>query len=151
MHSRLQKVFDLLQGKFEKTEHSYELTPEKVHLISDQLDKFMTDQKPFLRFGYGIRDLSTELKIPSYQLSAFLNRKIGLNFNDFLNHYRVRHCEELIQQGLVNQLNLKGLALRCGFNNRNTLTTAFKKFTGFTPSRYQKGWAKLLDSEMADV
>ena len=91
------------------------------------------------------------MKIPAYQLSAFLNREIGLNFNDYLNQQRVRYCRRiLIQKGMVHQLNLKGLALQCGFNNRNTLTTAFKKFTGFTPSRYQKGWEKLLNSDMVE-
>lgn len=102
------------------------------------MHQFMHEQKPFLRFGYSIRDLSDDIDVPSYQLSAYLNREVGLNFNDFLNQFRVRYCEELMQGGLVDQLNLKGLALKCGFSNRNTLTTAFKKFTGFTPSVYTR-------------
>jgi AraC-like DNA-binding protein len=105
----------------------------------------MEDEKPFLRFGYSIGDLAKDLKIPSWQLSAFLNREMGINFNAFLNHYRVWHCEELIQKGLTGNEGLEILALQCGFSNRNTLTTAFKKFTGFTPSRYQRGWARLLN------
>ncbi|WP_315815176.1 helix-turn-helix domain-containing protein [Paraflavitalea speifideaquila] len=79
-----------------------------------------------MRFGYSIRDLADDLEIPSYQLSAYLNREIGVNFNDYLNQFRVKYCEELLQQGMVVQLNFKGLALKCGFSNRNTLTTAFK-------------------------
>jgi AraC-like DNA-binding protein len=150
MHNHLQRILYLFPRTRDRVIHSYALSSERIHFISDQLSLFMEEGKPFLRFGYGIRDLADDVKIPAYQLSAFLNREIGLNFNDFLNQHRVRYCEELIQKGLVSQLNLKGLALECGFNNRNTLTTAFKKFTGFTPSRYQRGWVKLLNSDMVE-
>ena len=146
--TRLQQILNLFARKNDDSLHSYILTPQKIDNISDQLHRFMLEQQPYLRFGYTIRDLADDIKIPAYQLSAFLNRELGLNFNDYLNQFRIRHCEELIQKGEVSQLNLKGLALKCGFSNRNTLTTAFKKFTGFTPSRYQKGWEKLLSSEV---
>lgn len=126
------------QVKNERPGYTYELSSARIENIEGRLHRFMREQKPFLRFGYSIRDLADDIDIPSYQLSAYLNREIGLNFNDYLNQFRVRYCEELMQGGLVGQLNLKGLALKCGFSNRNTLTTAFKKFTGFTPSVYTR-------------
>ncbi len=126
------------QVKHPKTDYTYTLTPAQIENIKDHLFRFMESNKPFLKFGYGIRDLANDIQIPSYQLSAYLNREVGMNFNDFLNQFRVRYCEDLMLSGVVGQLNLKGLALKCGFNNRNTLTTAFKKFTGFTPSMYTR-------------
>jgi AraC-like DNA-binding protein len=116
----------------------YFLTAEKVKFISTRLGIFMTEKKPFLRTGYSIRDLGDELGIPSYQLSAYINQWIGMNFNEYFNWFRVKHCQTLMENGDTLQLNLRGLAYRCGFNNRNTLTTAFKKFTGLTPSDYFK-------------
>ncbi|MES1160269.1 MAG: helix-turn-helix domain-containing protein, partial [Bacteroidota bacterium] len=92
----------------------------------------------FLQFEYSINHLAKDINIPAYQLSAFINRVIGLNFNEYINRFRVRYCEELIQKGMADELNMKGLALKCGFHNRNSLTHAFKKFTGFTPSRYKE-------------
>ena len=127
-----------------------ELEQQRISQIEESIGRVMDEQKPFLRYGYSLNDLSRDTHIPSYQLSAFLNREMGLNFNTFLNHYRVWHCEGLIQQGLTGNENLQVLAQQCGFGNRNSLTTAFKKFTGFTPSRYQRGWARLLDFENND-
>jgi AraC-like DNA-binding protein len=98
----------------------------------------MHEKKPFLRLRYSIHALADDINIPSYQLSAYLNRELGLNFTGYMNLFRVRYCKDLIQKGHIHRLNLKGLALACGFYNRNTLTTAFKRFTGFTPSYYQK-------------
>ncbi|HEY4286621.1 MAG TPA: AraC family transcriptional regulator [Puia sp.] len=128
----------VLPGKNVETPRPYFLTHEKIECISSMLEAFMQDKKPFLKIGYCIRDLGEELGIPSYQLSAFINQLLGMNFNEYCNSYRVRHCQELMQTGLVDRLNLRGLAKRCGFNNRNTLTTAFKKFTGVTPSDYSR-------------
>lgn len=116
----------------------YFLTPEKIRTIGGLLDYFMQEKKPFLQTGYSIRDLGDDLGIPSYQLSAFINQWLGMNFNEYFNWFRVKHCQELMDNGDTEQLNLRGLAYLCGFNNRNTLTTAFKKFTGQTPSVYSK-------------
>ena len=98
----------------------------------------MNERKPFLNKGYCIHDLANEIGIHAYQLSAYINQYLGMNFNEYFNGFRIRHCQELMQNGLVEQLNLSGLAYKCGFSNRNTLTTAFKKFTGVTPSGYGK-------------
>ena len=121
--------------------HSYVLSPERNLHIHQQLNSFMMEKEPFLRLEYSIAELAKDLDIPSYQLSAYINRTIGLNFNEYINRFRVWHCEELIQNGLAEEFNMKGLALKCGFCNRNSLTSAFKKFTGFTPSHYQKIWS----------
>jgi AraC-like DNA-binding protein len=110
----------------------------------------MDDQRPFLRFKYHIGDLSTDIGIPIWQLSLFLNREIGLNFNAFINHYRVWHCERLIQNGDATRENIDSLAVHCGFSNRISLYMAFKKFTGFTPSRYKKAWTRFLNEDSVE-
>jgi transcriptional regulator GlxA family with amidase domain len=116
--------------------HPYSLSRERVLDISQRLHHFMQTSKPFLKYRYSIRSLAEDIDVQAYQLSAYLNKEINLRFNDYLNQFRIQHCENLIRRGMVKDLNLKGLALICGFQNRNTLTSAFKKFTGLTPSGY---------------
>ncbi|WEK35056.1 MAG: AraC family transcriptional regulator [Candidatus Pseudobacter hemicellulosilyticus] len=137
------KLFDLLRSMISQEPDAkppavYLLTIERIDQISQRLADLMVEQKPFLRSGYSIRDLSEDVNVPAYQLSAFLNRQKGLNFNDYLNQFRIRHCEDVLRSGSAELLNLKGIAANCGFSNRNTFTKAFKKFTGFTPSEYKK-------------
>lgn len=129
--------------------HSYILPTEKNLYIHQQLDSFMMEKKPFLQLEYGINQLAESLNIPSYQLSAYINRTLGVNFNEYINRFRVQYCENLIRMGLTYEFNMKGLALKCGFHNRNTFTSAFKKFTGITPSCYQRIWKFTMDSRPA--
>jgi len=110
----------------------------KAAQIIQKMEELMRLRRPFLKSRYSIQSLAVELGIPAYQLSFLINRKMGINFNDYLNRYRVQYCQQLIHKGEAGNLNLKGLANNCGFQNRNTFTNAFKKFTGQTPSYYAK-------------
>jgi len=85
-----------------------------------------------------LKQLAEDTQIPLHHLSAVINQHYGMHFNDFLNKSRIKYCENLIKNNLALKTNLKELAFKCGFNNRNSFTTAFKKFTGKTPSDYTK-------------
>jgi YesN/AraC family two-component response regulator len=105
-------------------------------LVRTRLNTYMLQQKPFLKPHYKLKDLSEDLQMPLHQLSAFLNKRLGMHFTDYLNQFRIKYCEELIKNEQTGKINFKELVSKCGFHNRNTFTTAFKKFTGKTPSDY---------------
>ena len=128
---------DLLRGR-KPAEEKVPGNNKTVELLKYNLEELMYKKKPFLKPGYTIKDLSEELGMPSYQLSSFINHRLGMNFSDYLNHFRIKYCEEIIKKEGGGKLNLQQLAARCGFQNRNTFTTAFKKFTGRTPSEYTR-------------
>jgi AraC-like DNA-binding protein len=110
---------------------------EASHIIH-RLDLFMMEHKRFLRPHYTIRQLSEDTGIPASQISAAINLRKGLNFNEYVNKFRVRHCKRLIHEGGGKKVNIRDLSVDCGFHNRNTFTKAFKRFTGLTPSEYIK-------------
>ena len=98
----------------------------------------MMSNTPFLRHGYSLHDLSDEMNLPVYVLSAHINKYSGMNFNDYLNKFRIDYCTKLIDGEEGKLFKLETLASICGFSNRNSFTTAFKKFVGETPSSYVK-------------
>jgi AraC-like DNA-binding protein len=114
------------------------ISKEKFKGINGQLEKLMTSQKPYLKPGYSLIDLTNDLNIPLYQVSFFLNHEKGKNFHDMLNEYRIEHSRELMLKENNRQLTLEAIAFESGFGNRNSFTTAFKKFTGETPSAFMK-------------
>lgn len=106
--------------------------------VKHRLKDLMTEKKPFLQRGYHIKELADDLEIPVHQLSAFLNQALGTNFNDHINKYRIDHCIELLNADFAGKPKLEQLSKKCGFNNRSSFTTAFKKFTGQKPFDYIK-------------
>jgi AraC-like DNA-binding protein len=115
------------------------LDEEIVKQLTQSLIKLMKEHKPFLNSNYSLKELAIDLNIPTHQASAFINQAIGKNFNDYLNYQRIEYCLRFIKEGKAANLNIHGISQACGFNNRNTFTNAFKKFTGKLPSEYIAG------------
>jgi AraC-like DNA-binding protein len=114
------------------------LSPEHVVELDNRLTAFLSNEQPFLKPSYTLRQLADDTQIPLHHLSAFINQHYGLHFNDFINTYRIRHCTMKIQNKEWKQKKLQAIAGESGFNNRNTFTAAFKKVVGVNPSEYLK-------------
>ena len=127
-----------IENKKKKDTPEHVLTSHQVILLKYRLEKYMHERKPFLRAGYSISDMAFDLGLHSYQLSAFINHEIGMHFTDYVNRFRIEHCKMIIRSDAPGKVSLKELAFKCGFNNRNSFTSAFKKFTGEKPSEYIK-------------
>ena len=117
---------------------------KKIYLSVDQgntirqvLEYHLLVNTPYRKTGYTISDLSNEVSIPSYLLSAFINQEYGKNFNELVNEYRVDYFVELIKQPNANsQYKLEALGKEAGFNTRASFIRAVKKKTGLTPSDF---------------
>ena len=59
------------------------------------------------------------------------------NFFDYVNNYRVEEFKKLVNDPAKKDDKLIFLAYDAGFNSKSTFNTAFKKFTGQTPSDYR--------------
>jgi len=101
------------------------------------LESHLTNQQPFLKVGYKIGDLSKELDIPTYILSAFINQAYGKNFNEWVNEYRVHYLKGLLQKNPdFRKYTFEALGNLAGFNSRTTFIAAVTKTTQKTPSEF---------------
>ena len=112
------------------------LTDEKMMRFDSVVNQFLVENKPFLRQKYSLRELASDVDIPMNYLSAFINRYHKMNYNDFINGYRVTHSKNIIIRGEWKQKTLEAIGFESGFNNRNTFTMAFKKEAGISPVEY---------------
>jgi AraC-like DNA-binding protein len=91
-------------------------------------------QDPELSLTHVAKRLATN---PSF-LSKIINQGFQLNFNDFINNYRINAVKEMLAKGEHKKQTLLGIAFDCGFNSKATFNRAFKKATGLSP----KEWAQ---------
>ena len=118
----------------EEKKRSY-LTAEQGAAIKLALESHFTANRPFLQPGYSIAQLAHELKIPSYQLSGFINQEYGKNFNELINEHRVHHLVEHVKDAdSLSQFTLEAIGREVGFNSRAAFIAAVRKVTGKTPS-----------------
>lgn len=69
-------------------------------------------------------------------LSALFAKNMPLKFTEYLTKIRIEHAIKLLED---DQISVAELASRCGFTDAFYFSKIFKKITGISPSKYQKG------------
>ncbi|MBK8491293.1 MAG: tetratricopeptide repeat protein [Saprospirales bacterium] len=132
--------------KLYKSGISPESYKEKARLLDDptaeayaaRLLQFVQEEEPFLNPNLSLRALAGQIEIHPSQLSWLLNNRLGKNFNEFINSYRVAHFKKLAVDPANAHIALIGLAFECGFNSKTVFNTYFKKEVGMTPKEFLK-------------
>lgn len=83
-----------------------------------------------------LTDLAEKLNTNATTISKAINTCFEMNFNDFINQYRVEAVKEMLAKGAHENETLLGIAYDAGFNSKTTFNRAFKKSTGFSPKEY---------------
>ncbi len=124
------------QGPIKKYEKST-LSDEEATQYRDELMELMTKEKIFRDPDLTLSALSAELSISRNILSQIINNKIGQNFYDFINSYRVEEIKKILDDPLKAGISILHAAFDAGFNSKATFNSVFKKHTGMTPSQYK--------------
>jgi len=106
--------------------------------IIEDLKTLMETEKPYLNPELNLADLADMAKMNRAQLSEAINSGFSMNFNDFINQYRVNAFKSMLENNRQQQLSLLGIAFECGFNSKATFNRVFKKLTHLSPSEYLK-------------
>ena len=96
----------------------------------------MEDGQLFLRKGLTLTELAQTVASNRSYVSNCINDNTGLSFSDFVNSYRVRYAQALLQWNSDN-LPISAIRDKSGFETESTFIRNFKKFAGCTPSQWQ--------------
>ena len=100
------------------------IAPDLSLTMKENLLKYMRQEKPYLKSDLRLDDLAQLLDLPRHHTSQIINEHFHLNFNDFINKYRVEAAILLLEQnGQV--YNMKEIAYQVGFNNYVSFYKAF--------------------------
>ena len=105
--------------------------PELMERIVDQMESRQLFRTP----GLKITDLATELGSNRTYVSNCINRMAGQSFSDYVNSYRVRYAQILMQMNESGQT-LSQIGAQAGFTGETSFFRNFKKITGQTPSEW---------------
>jgi AraC-like DNA-binding protein len=111
---------------------------EKVNAQLASLKKYMISEKPYLNPSLSIRILSEEIKMNSRDLSVLINQHLNQHFFDFINEYRIKQAMEILKNPSKKEFTVLEILYEVGFNSKSSFNTAFKKYTGFTPTQFRK-------------
>lgn len=127
-----------LEGKkYEKSS----LTKEKSDDIKNNLFNLFEKERSYLDPGISLSSLSSKLSVSPNHLSQVINENIGITFFDLINQRRIEEAKKLLIS--KPEYTILAVAMDSGFNSKSAFNSAFKKFTGTTPTAYRNSQAIL--------
>jgi len=85
--------------------------------VKYRLEEYISDVKPYLDTEFRITDLAEAIGTNRTFLSSFINRIYGVNFNRFMNGYRLGELEELMRNPALASKGRMQLIAQAGFGS----------------------------------
>ena len=101
-----------------------------------KIEDLMRTERLYENARLSLNDLAIKLHTNPTTISKAINQCFQMNFNDYVNNYRVEEVKKLILKGVHRQQTLLGIAYDAGFNSKTTFNRVFRKNTGKSPKAY---------------
>ncbi|MBC7642220.1 MAG: helix-turn-helix transcriptional regulator [Flavobacterium sp.] len=124
---------DIIDTHFQDIE--IDISPEII-VWKIKIESLIQSQKLYQNPELSLTEIAKKLESNSSIISRAINQGFGMNFNDFINNYRIEAVKEMFRNGEHKKSTLIGIAYDCGFNSKATFNRAFKKNTNFSPKEY---------------
>jgi len=101
-----------------------------------QLETVMSEHKPYLDPMLTLPALASKARIPPRHLSQVLNEELHQNFFDYINTRRIEESKRLLREKAGRESTVMEILLEVGFNSKSSFNSAFKRYTGMTPTTF---------------
>lgn len=131
-------ISDLKTQVRAQTDSKVLLNKEEQTVFKEKLLKYFKEDKPYLDSQLSLNSVAKHLEIHSNKLSYLINEIMEVNFNEFINQYRLKHFKMIALNPEFKKITILGLAYDSGFNSKTVFNTFFKKEIGVTPRQWVK-------------
>lgn len=114
------------------------LADEKIEDLSSRLEIIMNEEKIYLEPELSMPGLAARISAQPHHLSQVINEKYRMNFFEYINRKRIDYAERAISDTDPEDVNITRIAFDSGFNSISSFNSAFKRFTGITPSAFRE-------------
>jgi AraC-like DNA-binding protein len=104
--------------------------------IFENMVRLFEEKKLYQEPKLQLRDVANALNITAHNLSQTINAASGKPFYDFVNGYRVRHLQKLLEDPIQQKYTILSLGFESGFNSKASLNRVFRQEIGLSPSEY---------------
>ena len=126
---------ELTQSAFSFENLVKEENPEPLKRIFEKLVELMESEKIYAEPNLTINSIAQKLQTNRSYLSSSISTYAEMNFNNFINSYRIREAKRLILQNP--NLSLNEVMYMCGFNSRTPFYMSFQKCSGMSPQQFK--------------
>ena len=130
------ELFYAIPKKEKTTKKARELEQNESARIGKELDDLVEREKLYCDEDLSLQRLARLLSVSPQELSLFLNHELKMNFNSYINGYRVDEAIKIMEED--SDRSLLSIAFAVGFNSKSVFYDAFTRKTGVSPAKYRK-------------
>ena len=110
----------------------------QTELLKSRLVQLFIKDKIYKYPDLRIATISETLKTNRTYISKLINEEFNMNFNEFVNNYRIEEAKELLLDTSHDLYSMEYIAEKSGFGSINSFTRVFKTITGLTPGKFRE-------------
>lgn len=103
-----------------------------------EIKSYIKDEGYYLLPTASLKDLAKSLGSNSNYISQIINANTNLNFNDFINQYRIEESKKRLLDKNYDHLTIEAIGNSVGFKSKATFYNAFKKHVEMSPKAFVK-------------
>ena len=127
----------------QKADASSCLKEEQKQKLIDTIRRVMDETEEYCKQDFTVSRLAKLIESNGRYTSIAINEYYGKSFTDLVNEYRIKKaCERLTENAKQGQFTIAAIGQSVGYKASSTFIAQFRKYTGLTPSVYQKFAAK---------
>ena len=101
------------------------------------VESYIKNSKCYTNNKLTIIDIAEATSIHPKRISYSINTVKSLNFNNYINSFRVGLAKKLLKSEGTKNLSIEGIGFEAGFHTKATFYSAFKKNVNMTPAQYK--------------
>ena len=108
------------------------------HRILEKIKKQLEEDKYFKNNLISLAGLASVIHENKHHVSQVINEMYEKNFFELMAYYRVQEASEILRSEKGRNVTIEEIAELVGYNSKSSFNTAFKRYTGHTPSDFRK-------------
>lgn len=132
------EIQEIIEVTSSKKSSIARLSEAEMAFLKTKLEIIMEQEKPYLQSDINLFQLAEHLNISTHDLSFLLNTGLSINFNDYINNYRINEAKRLLKSPKHTHLSIEGIGYESGFSSKSSFFTSFKKIVGLSPLAFKK-------------
>ncbi|MCG6169201.1 AraC family transcriptional regulator [Leptospira sanjuanensis] len=131
------KLFEFRENTFLIPDRKKEEPLDEV--LFKKLNSLLEEEKIYLMENLTILKLAQKIGVSEKKIRRLINQGLDYrNFNEFLNHYRIREAKAILSDQTKNDIPVLRIAMDLGYGSLAPFNRAFKEIAGTTPSDFRK-------------
>ena len=130
-------VYDQGMSSDEKAAAKTGLSDLEIEEAGSKLKNLLISSGAYHNPNFKLSDVAKLIGRPPYYASEILNRGLKTNFFDLVNSLRIEDAKSQLLSAAEKNKSILEIAYECGYNSKSAFNSAFKRWTGQTPSSFR--------------